>query len=198
MLLNVLPKVVSATALALAVAVLQPASAAPVLSVSVSPASTPIGTRFTADVNVSGVADLYAWEFDLAFNGAVINALSVVEGDFLSAFGPAVFFGGAIDNAAGTVSFNAGSLLGAIAGGSGGGLLARFEFEGVAGGSSALSLGNANLLDSTLALISGTTVSNTLIRITPAGPSPLNTPGTLALALPMLLAVAVMRRRSPA
>lgn len=195
MQLHALAKALSATALALAAAFVQTAAAAPVLSVSVSPASTSVGSRFIADVTVADVVDLYAWEFDLSFNGAVVNALSVAEGDFLSAFGPTVFFDGTIDNTAGTVSFNAGSLLGAIAGGSGSGLLARFEFEGVAVGSSALQLGNANLLNSALAIIGGTSFRSTEIRITPASPAPLPSPGTLALALPALLGLAGIRLR---
>lgn len=194
--LQALPKALSAAALIVASALLQAANAAPVLSVSVNPAATPVGTHFTADVTITGAVDLYAWEFDLTFDGALVHALSAAEGDFLSGFGPAVFFGGVIDNAAGTVSFNAGSLLGAIAGGNGSGLLARFEFEGVAAGSSALQLTNANLLDSMLAIMGGTTLSNTAIRITAAGPTPLSAPSTLALALPMLLAVAGIRRRN--
>jgi len=195
MQLQVLAKTLSATAVALAAAFLQTATAAPVLSVSVSPLSAPVGTRFIVGVTATDVVDLYAWEFDLSFNSAVVSALSVSEGDFIPAFGPTVFFGGTIDNTAGTVSFNASSLLGAIAGGSGSGLLARFEFEGVAGGSSALRLDNANLLDSALAIIGGTSLRSTEIRITPAGPTPLPSPSTLALALPALLGLAGIRLR---
>ena len=75
------------------------------------------------------------------------------------------------------------------------GLLARFEFEGVAVGTSALQLGNANLLNSVLAIIGGTSLRSAEIRITPAGPAPLPSPGTLALALPALLGPAGIRLR---
>lgn len=47
------------------------------------------------DVNIFGVADLYDFQFDLGFNPAVIRAMNVPEGAFLSNGGDLrVFFPG--------------------------------------------------------------------------------------------------------
>jgi hypothetical protein len=44
------------------------------------------------DVNISGVTDLYDFQFDLSFNPAVIQATSVLEGKFLLSGGGTTFF----------------------------------------------------------------------------------------------------------
>ena len=171
-------------------------SAAPVVSVQVTPASVDVGNLFNAKVLVTGVSDLYAFEFDLAFTPTLVFALAVTEGDFFSRAGPSVFFAGAVDNAAGTFSFNAGSLLAAVSGASGDGVLAAFSFRADTAGLASFSLSNLTLLDSGLQSIASSTQGATVIVRDAGGQVP--EPGSLLLALPFALLLLRPRRRSRA
>jgi hypothetical protein len=51
-----------------------------------------IGNVFTANVSVSGVFNLYAYEFKLYYNSTVLNGTSVDEGPFLEESGQIPFF----------------------------------------------------------------------------------------------------------
>ena len=54
---------------------------------------------------VEDVTDLSGWQADIAFNPAVLSAVSVTEGDFLSTEGGNTFFvGDNIDNANGKIT----------------------------------------------------------------------------------------------
>ena len=99
--------------------------AAPVVSLSPNPASVILGTAFTLDVSVTGVSDLYAFQFDLGFDPSVLAATGISEGAFLGTGGATFFIPGGIDNGAGSISSTANTLLTAIGGVSGGGVLAR-------------------------------------------------------------------------
>ena len=78
-----------------------PASAT-TLSFAGDPAAVQVGETFTLDVLVAESTDLYAFQFDIAFDPAIIQADAVLEGGFLSAGGQATFFmPGSIDNIAG-------------------------------------------------------------------------------------------------
>ncbi len=120
-------------------------------TIEVSPrtASAPIGSTIIVDVLIQSVADLYAHQFDLAFDPSVLFATLVSPGPFLS--GGVGFLPGVIDNVAGTVVFTADALSGPNPGVSGSGALASIEFTGLAPGVSALVLSNVILLDSNLA-----------------------------------------------
>ncbi|KQV52609.1 hypothetical protein ASC95_07210 [Pelomonas sp. Root1217] len=110
-----------------------------------------VGDTFTLDVLVADAPDLYAFQFDIAFDPAIVQANTVQEGDFLSAGGRATFFlPGTIDNSAGTVSFTANTLAGPGPGVSGDGLIVHLSFHALAAGQSSLSFGNVVLLDSAL------------------------------------------------
>ena len=51
------------------------------------------------------VFDLAGWQFDIAFDPAALEAISVSEGDFLKTDGGTTFFqSGSIDNAAGKIT----------------------------------------------------------------------------------------------
>ena len=64
-----------------------------------------IGDTFTFDIRAENVSDLAGWQFDVAFDPAVLEAIEVNEGDFLKTGGGATFFqSGSIDNAAGKIS----------------------------------------------------------------------------------------------
>ena len=97
------------------------------------------------------------WQFDIAFDPAALEAISVTEGDFLKQNGGATFFqGGTIDNATGKiVGLNAARLSSGSA--SGTGALLRVRFKAKAGGETELVLQNFEF---------GTITGDTL----PAGP----------------------------
>ena len=110
----------------------------PILSVQPSSLNVASGANFTVSVAVSGVTDLFAFQFDLGFNPSVLKADGVTEGPFLASGGSTSFVPGAIDNVGGDVSNNADTLLTAISGVSGSGTLASFEFTALGSGSSSL------------------------------------------------------------
>lgn len=127
--------------------------------VSVVPVASTVSvsSTFAVDVNISGVTDLYDFQFDLSFNPAVLQATNVLEGAFLTTGGSTFFIPGAIDNTAGNVTFNADTLLGPIPGVAGSGTLLEFDFTALANGISPLGISNLTLQDSQGNLIGGTT-----------------------------------------
>ena len=63
------------------------------------------GDTFTLDIRAENVIDFAGWQFDIAFDPAVLEAVEVNEGDFLKAEGGATFFqSGTIDNTAGEIT----------------------------------------------------------------------------------------------
>lgn len=140
-----------------------------VLSVS-SPASVSQGDMFEVDVDITGASDLYGFQLDLAFDPTLLEADSVSEGSFLSDSGvnPTFFLPGTIDNTGGTVSLNADSLLTAISGANGDGVLLIFEFTALDPGTSALAIENEILVDSQ-GNISGDTTEAGSVTVTGQG-----------------------------
>ena len=68
---------------------------------------TPIhtGETFTLDILAEDIIDLAGWQFDIAFDPAVLEAINVSEGDFLKKDGGTTFFqSGSIDNATGKIT----------------------------------------------------------------------------------------------
>jgi len=118
--------------------------------VSAGSATVGTGVSFDIPVSVNQVSDLYAYEFDLSFDPAILELLSISEGPFLPGTGTTFFLPGTIDNTAGTATFTSDSLVGPVAGASGAGELAVFTFESLSAGTSALKLSNVALLDSGL------------------------------------------------
>jgi hypothetical protein len=143
-----------------------------VLSVQ-SPATVSQGSTFVVQVNISGAADVYDFQFDLGFNPAVLQATSVVEGAFLPGGGATFFIPGTIDNIGGSVANNADTLIGAVPGVSGAGplTLVLFDFTALAPGTSALTISNVILLDSTLANLNFTTTDSS-VTVTATTPEP--------------------------
>ena len=166
--------------------------AAPIISVQPSATTVSAGQAFTVSISVSDAVDLYAFQFDLGFNPAVVAASNVTEGPFLPSAGSTFFIPGAIDNAAGIVTFTADSLLTAITGANGAGTLAQMSFMGLAGGLSQLNLLNVVLLDSQLA---GITSSTQNASVTVGGPVQVPEPGTLVLLSVGVLLLNIPGRR---
>jgi len=124
-------------------------SATPVLSIEPPSQGANVGDSFTLDVSIANVTDLFAYQFDVAFDPSVLAAQSITEGTFLSSGGDStVFVPGTIDNITGMISFNANSLVGTIAGINGSGVLAQVNFTAIGTGSSPVNLSGVTLLDS--------------------------------------------------
>jgi hypothetical protein len=160
-----------------------------VLSVS-TPATVSQGNSFMADVNISGVTDLYDFQFDLGFNPSVLQVTGVSEGTFLTSGGTTFFLPGVIDNTSGSITFNADTLEGAIPGVTGAGTLLVFDFTAIGPGTSTLSiLNNADLIlqDSTGANINATTTNGS---VTVQGTTTVPEPSVLMLLSAGLLALA--------
>jgi general secretion pathway protein D len=144
---------------------------ADIMSVQPSATTLTLGSPLTLDVNITGVTDLYAFQFDIGFNPAVLSAASVAEGSLFSSIG--VFFSpGFIDNTAGTISFIGDSLSGFGPGVSTDGMLATITFNTIGVGSSSIDLANIILLDSSFADIAATASGTTVTVASSAVPEP--------------------------
>jgi hypothetical protein len=131
-----------------------PAASCAAILFSPSPATAIAGGSFTVDITASTVFDLYAIEFDVSWNPAVLQANSTMEGSFLPLAGATFFDGGSIDNTAGTISSLFDTLSSAIPGASGDGTIATLWFTALAPGDSTLYISNLLALDSSLNEIS--------------------------------------------
>jgi general secretion pathway protein D len=142
-------------------------------------------------VNVTGITDLYAFQFDISFNPAVLSANTVTDGATFSSIG--VFFSpGFIDNVGGTISFIGDSLSGPGPGISTDGTLATITFDTIGNGTSAIDLANVVLLDSGLNNIAAS-VSGASVTV---GSVP--EPATFMLLVWGAATVLGLRRRFPA
>ena len=104
-----------------------------------------VGDTFTLDINAEEVHDLAGWQFDVAFDPAVLEAVEVKEGDFLKIDGGATFFQrGTIDNGSGKIKgLSAASL--SKDGASGRGTLLSVTLTAKSGGQTQLRLENFQL-----------------------------------------------------
>ena len=101
-----------------------------------------IGDTFTLDISAKDVFDMAGWQFDIAFDPTVLEAINVSEGDFLKTGGSTTFFqGGSINNAAGKITgLNAARL--SAQGATGSGTLLQVNFKAKRGGTTKLTLQN--------------------------------------------------------
>ena len=104
-----------------------------------------LGEAFRLDISTENIHDLAGWQFDIAFDPAVLEAIAVSEGDFLNLGGGATFFQkGKIDNTSGKISKLSSARLsedGVI----GSGVLVSLEFRAKAAGQTRLKLENFQL-----------------------------------------------------
>ena len=114
----------------------------PAVSYSLTRVPIHVDDTFTMDIVAEGVFELAGWQFDLAFDPAVLEVEGVREGDFLKSDGGATFFqSGRIDNSAGKIT---GLIAGRISegGASGSGSLLQVEFTAISEGETELALEN--------------------------------------------------------
>jgi Cohesin domain len=142
------------------------ASAAVMLSISPPASFVSVGDVFSLDVNISGVTDLYALEFDVIFNPAILSAVSVTEGSFLAMGGPTFFVPGGINNGSGQIT-DVGNLLLGLNGVSGAGSLVSITFSAIAPGNGSIELQSITLLDKDFASIGIDQVIHGAVTITP-------------------------------
>ena len=104
-----------------------------------------IGDTFSLDIRSENVFDLAGWQFDIAFDSFVLEAIDTSEGDFLKTDGGTVFFqAGRIDNANGKIMGLKAALL-SDSGVSGSGPLLQVRFKAKSEGETAVALGNFQL-----------------------------------------------------
>ncbi len=136
-------------------------------------------------ISVSNISDLYAFQFDLSFDPAVLSAQLVTEAGYFLSNGVS-FSPGAIDNTTGTISFIADTLSGSGPGFSGQTSLGTVTFMAVGPGIASVAPMNVVLLDGNLSEIpaaaSGAQVNVSGATITPE-PSSLISVGMIVLAI---------------
>lgn len=134
-------------ALLLGAVSMQAAVAAPVLSLTTTPAVGTVGSTLGVDVWIAGVTDLYGYQFTLLFDPTLFQGAAGSEGPFLATGGTTDFGGGSVDNSAGSVSFVVATLIGPVPGVSGSGNLAHFDFSVIGPGSSMLRFTDVLFID---------------------------------------------------
>lgn len=144
------------------------------------------GDVFSVDVNVSGVSDLFAFQFNIVFDPANLSALSVTEGELFASVG--VFFAPSIFP--GAITDISDSLSGLGPGISADGTLASITFQVIGFGSTNVAITDVVLLDSNLNDISAITHGGTVTV-----PIPVPDPAPYALVSTALGAIAIARRR---
>ena len=105
---------------------------------------TPIhtGDIFTLNIRAENIFDMAGWQFDIAFDPAILEAVDVSEGDFLKADGGATFFqSGSINNAAGKITGLSAARL-STQGVAGTGTLLQVRFKAKSTGETQLALQN--------------------------------------------------------
>jgi len=158
------------------------------LSWASSPEPVQVGQIVNVDLLLTGVQDLYAFQFDLQFDGALLRATSSMEGSLLRNGGETYGTAGTIDNAAGSISNVFYTLVGPVVGVSGSGTLLQLRFATQAVGMSTLTISNALFLDSMGEDI-GVTAQSGMVHI-----SAVPEPASLGLLLAGLGLVAWRRR----
>jgi hypothetical protein len=167
--------------------------AVPTLTVTSSPTVAP-GSSVGVDVAISDIADLYIYQFSLAFDANVLHVSSYSLGSFLD--GAVDTFGdaGTLDNSAGTISYVFNTLVGPESGVSGSGSLLHVTFDALAAGASAINFSDLLLLDSSGNDIAATVVNGSVnVETPPAGDVP--EPASWMLVGAGLAAAAALRRR---
>ncbi len=99
------------------------------------------GDTFTLDILAEDVLDMAGWQFDIAFDPAILEAISVSEGNFLKTGGTTFFQGGSIDNVNGKITGLSAARL-STQGVTGTGVILQVRFKAKSGGETELALQN--------------------------------------------------------
>ena len=101
-----------------------------------------IGDTFEFDVRAENVSNFAGWQFDIAFDPSILEAVDVSEGNFLKSAGESTFFqGGRIDNAVGKITGLSAARLG-DRGVSGSGTVLQVRFKAKSEGETRIALQN--------------------------------------------------------
>lgn len=165
----------------------------PILSFDTGNGQTTLGSVQDYAVNIDDVSDLYGYQFSISYDARYLRAVGVTEGGFLAAGGNTFGDTGFIDNGAGTISFIFNSLIGAVPGVSGSGLLANIRFEAIGVGNTALSFGDVLFLNSSSTDIALDAVSAQLAVVD--GVAEVPEPASILLIGAGVAGVAALRRR---
>ncbi len=96
---------------------------------------------FTLDIRAENVFDLAGWQFDIAFNPTILEAIDVSEGNFLKMGSTTLFQSGSIDNASGKIGGLSAARL-STQGVTSTGTLVQVTFKAKAAGKTELTLQN--------------------------------------------------------
>jgi Cohesin domain/PEP-CTERM motif len=163
-----------------------------------------VGDIFTIPISIASVDGLTSFQFDLAFNPGIIEALSFTDTstDFETAAnnggGSLTGITGFIDNTTGLLSGIADSISGLVNGNglTPSGVIVDIQFQALALGISPLTLSNSFLTDNGMPLSSDN--ADFLLengQVTVIGPAAVPEPGTLVLLAAAFGGLAVLRRR---
>ncbi|UGV41025.1 PGF-pre-PGF domain-containing protein [Methanococcoides orientis] len=144
-------------------AIMSPVSAETGVSLSPANQSVGLGSEIVVNVYVEPDMPISGAQFDLYFDGSVLDVKSVSEGDLFSKTGNTFFDGGTVDNSAGTIIYAHSVILGKDEVTSPG-ILATIVFKTTGSGQSNLQLANVVVSNSTGAAVP-ITVGNAVVSI---------------------------------
>ncbi len=123
-------------------------------------ANVRVNQTFVANISVSGVSDLYGWEFKLGYNTSLLDLVNITEGSFFNNIRDTYFVPKNISTD-GYILAGCTSLRN-VAGVSGNGTLATVEFRSRALGSCALDMYDTKLVDSAKQLMNHSEIDGTV------------------------------------
>lgn len=120
-------------------------SQTPLVKIDPATVSTDVGETFSVDVAIEGAEELRGVSVKIEFDPAILEALSISSGGFMSGFGQTFSFSEK-NNDEGWVQYDE-SILGSGDMAAGSGVICSIEFEAIANGVSALTFTTADLRD---------------------------------------------------